>query len=162
MKVPPGVTVKQVRFENVLIRDPVADGISNGGTGDINSYVVANCAEFGRTRVRSSIEFSRLPDNVVITGFIGPLIEIETNGASPTLKRVHISNSSVEILDPAAHPADGRSNRLTAGGRLSASTILYPYDASSEARRPGSGRRTRARWRLGRAADGASLRPSRG
>jgi hypothetical protein len=45
----------------------------------------------------------------VITGFIGPLIEIETNGASPTLKRVHISNSTVEFLDLAAHPADGAS-----------------------------------------------------
>jgi hypothetical protein len=169
VKVPPGVTVKQVRFENIVIEDPAADGISNGGTGDINSYVVANCAEFGRTRVRSSIVFSRLPDNVLITGFVGPLIEIESNGASPTLKRVHISNCSVEVLDLAAHPADGTSklvelsidnvsatvsavfqdlllrasncrlrvpadgrwNRLSAGSRVSGSTILNPYDASA-------------------------------
>jgi hypothetical protein len=169
VKVPPGVTVKQVRFENIIIKDPAADGISNGGTGDVNSYVVANCAEFGRTRVRSSIEFSRLPDSVVITGFVGPLIEIETNAASPTPKRVHISNSTVEVLDLAAHPADavtkmvelsidnvsasawagfqdvvlrasncrlrlpaeGRWNRLCAGSRVSASTILHPYDAAS-------------------------------
>jgi hypothetical protein len=100
------VTVKQVRFDNVVIKDPAADGFSNAGTGTIRNYTVANCAEIDRSRVRSSVEFSRLPDSVVISGFNGAVIEIETNGASPTPKRVHIGNSSVERLDLAAHPLD--------------------------------------------------------
>lgn len=109
VEVPSGISVKQVRFQNVVIKDPVADGFNNCGLGTVGTYVVANCAEVDRARMRSSIQFSILPNNVIVTGFTGQKIEFETNAAVLVPTRVHYSNCLVESFDLAGFPPDANS-----------------------------------------------------
>ena len=98
-----GTTTKLLRYHNVIVKDPVADGMNNQGDGFIQNWVISNCSEIDRTRVRSSIQQSYMPDNLVITGFTGRTIESEPVAAITTAKSVHISNSTVDILDMAGN-----------------------------------------------------------
>ena len=95
----PGTTTKQLRYHNVIVKDPVADGMNNQGTGIIENWVISNCSEIDRTRVRSSIQQSYMPENLVITGFTGKSIESEPVAAITTPKNVYITNCNVDILD---------------------------------------------------------------
>jgi hypothetical protein len=99
-----GTTTKLLRYHNVIVKDPVADGMNNQGDGVILHWVINNCSEIDRTRVRRSIQCSRLAENLVITGFTvsSPVgfggIEAEPT-APTTRKTIQISNCNVPILD---------------------------------------------------------------
>ncbi len=101
---------KHVVFDNVTIKDPVADGFNNsspsGNVDKVDNYTVNNCREIERTRPRASIQFSTLPRNTIINGFSGQRIETETNTAVPSLCTYTAVNCVVEILDLAALEAD--------------------------------------------------------
>lgn len=94
-----GVTTKLLRYHNVVVKDPVADGMNNQGLGLINNWVISNCSEFDRTRTRASIQQSYMAENLVITGFTGARIESEPVATITTAKNVYISNCVVDILD---------------------------------------------------------------
>ncbi len=113
VEVPAGVTVKQMRFQNVVIKDPAADGFncSSAAGGIVNTYIVANCSVIDRTRFRSDIQFSTMPLNTIITGFRGTRIEFEPNTQQTVLCTYSVSNSTVENIDFAGFGTD-QSTRL--------------------------------------------------
>lgn len=94
-----GFTTKLLRYHNVIVKDPVADGMNNQGLGVVNNWVIANCSEIDRTRTRSSIQQSYLVDNLIITGFTGAIIETEPLDTPTYTKSVYIDNCNVERLD---------------------------------------------------------------
>lgn len=95
-----GATVKLLRYHNVVIKDPVADGINNQGQGLVENMVISNCAEIDRTRTRSSIQFSVFPECTTITGFVGPVIEAEASSDASTYpKQIAMSNCQIQKLD---------------------------------------------------------------
>jgi hypothetical protein len=99
-----GFTTKLLRYYNVIVKDPVADGMNNQGDGVILHWVINNCSEIDRTRVRRSIQQSRMAENLVITGFTvsSPVGQggIEAEPTTPTSRKVvQISNCNVPILD---------------------------------------------------------------
>jgi hypothetical protein len=98
-----GTTTKVLKYSNLLIKDPVADGMNNQGIGTIQNWVISNCSEIDRTRVRSSVQMSYFPENLVITGFTGYSIESEPVAAITTLKTITINGCSVDLLDMAGH-----------------------------------------------------------
>ncbi len=104
----PNAAVKMIRFHNVVIKDPAADGISFASAVEdrCSYFVVDNCAVLDRTRLRSDIQFGTFPKNAVITGFAGDVIEAEPVSGSTTSKRVQISNSNVNRLDFGSNVAD--------------------------------------------------------
>lgn len=105
---PTAGTIEHVRFSNIVIRDPAADGFncSHTGTGTVVNYVVNNCAVVDRTRVRSDITFATLPERAVIDGFYGEVIEIECVSPTAGPVRTLISNCNVNRLDIASHSSD--------------------------------------------------------
>jgi hypothetical protein len=102
-----GTTVKLLRYHNVIVKDPVADGMNNQGTGEVYDWVISNCSEIDRTRVRRSIQCSRLVNNLTITGFTVSSPNNEQGGieqeppvaAVATPRRIYIANCNVPILD---------------------------------------------------------------
>lgn len=102
-----GTVTKLLRYHNVIIKDPVADGMNNQGDGQVYNWVISNCSEIDRTRVRRSIQCSRLVDNLTITGFTVSALNDEQGGieqeppvsAVATPRRIYISNCNVPILD---------------------------------------------------------------
>jgi hypothetical protein len=94
-----GVTTKLLRYHNVVVKDPVADGMNNQGLGIVNNWTILNCAEIDRTRTRSSIQQSYLVDNLIVTGFTGRVIEAEPLNAPTYVKNVFINNCNLERLD---------------------------------------------------------------
>jgi hypothetical protein len=102
-----GFTTKLLRYHNVIVKDPVADGMNNQGNGVILHWVINNCSEIDRTRTRRSIQQSRMAENLVITGFTvsSPVGfgGIEAEPIAPTSRKVvQISNCNVPILDCAS------------------------------------------------------------
>jgi hypothetical protein len=96
-----GTTTKLLRYHNVIVKDPVADGMNNQGTGIISNWVISNCSEIDRTRARSSIQQSYMADNLVVTGFTGASIESEPVSPVTSPKTVRVSNSVLSVLDMA-------------------------------------------------------------
>lgn len=105
-----GTTTKLIKYENLIIKDPVADGMNVQATGRIKNWVIDHCAELDRTRVRSSIQMSYLPDKVTISGFVGKTIEAEPLASNTYVDKaqIQISNSHIEILDAAGAGATDR------------------------------------------------------
>jgi hypothetical protein len=100
-------SAKSVVFDNVLFKDPTADSMNNVSKGTIDSFTVVNCKEIDRTRVRSSIQFSRLPPRIVISNFTGAKIETE-NLTELTVDTVfNISDCVVEGIDIAMNSPSG-------------------------------------------------------
>lgn len=96
-----GTTTKLLKYSGVIVKDPVADGMNNQGTGIISNWVIENCSEIDRTRVRSSIQQSYMAENLCISCFTGDSIESEPTAATTSIKNVFISNSTVSRLDMA-------------------------------------------------------------
>ncbi len=93
-----GFALRNVIFDNVFIKDPAADGFNNSGTGTIELYKVLNCREIDRTRVRSSIQMSYMPDHLIVDNFIGDSIESEASTEN-TGAKIDIMNSKINTLD---------------------------------------------------------------
>jgi hypothetical protein len=95
------VTVGHCRFPGLIIKDPVADGINIAPNvlATIDTVQINDFLEIDRTRTRSSIECSNLPNSLVITGARCSRIETETLNPSTTTKRILISNCHVDVLD---------------------------------------------------------------
>lgn len=106
-------TAKSVTFDNVLFKDPTADSMNNVSKGTIESFTVSNCKEIDRTRVRSSIQFSRLPPRIIVSNFTGAKIETE-NLTDLTVDTVFtISDCAVEGIDIAmSSPAGEEFGKL--------------------------------------------------
>jgi len=106
-------TAKSVTFDNVLFKDPTADSMNNVSKGTIESFTVSNCKEIDRTRVRSSIQFSRLPPRIVVSNFTGAKIETE-NLTDLTVDTVFtISDCAVDGIDIAmSSPAGEEFGKL--------------------------------------------------
>lgn len=94
-----GTTIKLVRYDNVVIKDPVADGMNNQDVGTIRDFIISNSSEIDRTRTRSSIQMSKIPENLVITNFTGFAIETENTTTLTARKSMQISNARVQLLD---------------------------------------------------------------
>lgn len=107
-----GKTVKRFLFENVHLRDPVADGINNGSSGTVGELKILGYTVTDRTRVRSDVEMSILPEVLIIEGMKGHVIEFETNVAAATYKRIAISNCVLERLDILGLAADNVSGNV--------------------------------------------------
>jgi hypothetical protein len=120
-----GTTTKLLRYHNVTVKDPVADGMNNQDVGIIQNWVISNCSEIDRTRVRSSIQQSHMAENLVITGFSGQRIESEPVANLTTEKTVLISNSRLEILDMA-----GRGDNSLAKYFISNTTVSQDMNVS--------------------------------
>ena len=101
-----GVTVKLVRFHNVIFKDPNADGIKNSShpTATILDLVVSNCHEIDRTTFRSGIQMSRMPHRLTVTGYTGARIEVEEDIAHSYDRRITLSNCHVNKIDIGFHP----------------------------------------------------------
>lgn len=101
-------TIKQVRIDNVIVRDPIADGFncSHTGTAEVLMFGVNNCAVIERARTRSDIVLATLPVATVITGFNGDVIESEAEFAAGQPKKMLISNCHVNRLDIITHTDD--------------------------------------------------------
>jgi hypothetical protein len=98
---PAGLTIGHCRFPGLIIKDPVADGIniSPNATAVIDSVQINDFLEIDRTRTRSSIECSNLPNSLIVTGARCKRIETETLNPATVTKRIMLSNCHVEILD---------------------------------------------------------------
>jgi hypothetical protein len=120
-----GTTTKLLRYHNVIVKDPAADGMNNQDVGIIQNWVISNCSEIDRTRVRSSIQQSHMAENLVITGFAGQRIESEPVANLTTEKTVLISNSRLEILDMA-----GRGDNSLARYFISNTTVSQDMNVS--------------------------------
>jgi hypothetical protein len=98
---PAGISIAHCRFPGLIIKDPAADGIniSPSSTGSIDSVQINDFLEIDRTRVRSSIECSRLPNSLVVTGAKCHRIESEPVSVSTTPKKILLANCDIEILD---------------------------------------------------------------
>lgn len=102
-----GTVTKLLRYHNVIVKDPVADGMNNQGDGEVYNWIISNCSEIDRTRKRRSIQCSRLVNNLTITGFTVSAPSDEEGGieqeppvaASAIPRRVYITNCNVSILD---------------------------------------------------------------
>ncbi len=93
-----GSTLRNMIFDNVTIKDPAADGFNNSGSGTVELYKVINCREVDRTRVRSSIQMSYMPDHLIVDNFVGDSIEAEIL-AENTGAKMDIINTKVNIMD---------------------------------------------------------------
>jgi len=98
--------IQTVRFNGLIIKDPTADGLNVGSTGVIDMWVCENCQAIDRTRTRRDIQFSRLPDRVLIDNFVQiptdpALGGIETENLTNLTyeKTANISNCNVENID---------------------------------------------------------------
>lgn len=102
-----GTVTKLLRYHNVIVKDPVADGMNNQGTGEVYDWIISNCSEIDRTRKRRSIQCSRLVNNLTITGFTVSAPNDEEGGIEQepplvslsTPRRIYITNCNVPILD---------------------------------------------------------------
>jgi len=105
---PTAGTLKLVRFSNVTIRDPAADGFNSSfkGTASVLDFVVTDCSVIERRRLRSDICFVSLPAAAHVDRFRGDVIEIEA--VAPTQGKVQLrySNCAVKRLDFLAHTSD--------------------------------------------------------
>lgn len=108
----PTALVKQIRFDNVIIKDPAADGFNASGTTEdmIDTYVVNNCAATDRTRVRNDICFTRLPKNAIITGFRGSIIDTEENAGTATKKRILLDNCRTDGIALSGFASDAKES----------------------------------------------------
>jgi hypothetical protein len=95
------VKVGHCRFPGLIIKDPAADGINiaPAATATVDTVQINDILEIDRTRVRASIECSRLPNSLIVTGAKCHRIECETISPSATPKKILLANCDVEILD---------------------------------------------------------------
>jgi hypothetical protein len=93
-----GRTTKLLKYSNVTIKDPVADGMNNQGTGTLVAWTIADCSEIDRTRTRASIQQSYMAQNLLIDNFTGQRVESEPLAGSGN-GNIVITNSVIEILD---------------------------------------------------------------
>ena len=93
-----GFELGSIIYNNVLVKDPVADGFNNSGTGLVKLFKVVNCQELDRNRVRSSIQFSHIPLLVFVDNFSGHSIESE-DLTKDKIGSLQINNATIERLD---------------------------------------------------------------
>ena len=76
--------ISEVRFENLTVRDSVADACNVGGSGSnyVGDIIVSNVRTFDRTRVRSDVTVTCSYDSLSISNSIIDKFEIETNGVA--------------------------------------------------------------------------------
>lgn len=105
---PTAGTVKLVRFRNVIIKDPAADGFncSFRGTASVLEFVVDNCSVTDRSRVRSDVCFVSLPISAHVNGFTGDVMEVEAVAPSAQKIKLLYTNCKVKRLDFIAHTQD--------------------------------------------------------
>jgi hypothetical protein len=94
-----GFTCKHFSLENVIFKDPAADGVNHAGTGTTEKFTALGCKGFDRTRTRSDIQFSTMPLEVIISDYVGHSIETENLVALSQDTTVSISNCIIEKLD---------------------------------------------------------------
>lgn len=94
-----GNELETILFENVTIHDPAADGFNNSSNG-VKHYRVINCSVTGRTRARSDVQMSRMPQYLIVSGFTGSSIESEDiNKLNGSATYFMLSDTVVERLD---------------------------------------------------------------
>lgn len=94
-----GNSLENILFDHVTIHDPAADGFCNASNG-VKHFRVTNCSVTGRTRVRSDIQMSRMPQQLIVSGFTGSTIEAEDiNKLDGFATSFILSDSVVETLD---------------------------------------------------------------
>jgi hypothetical protein len=98
-----GFTTKLLEYNNVIIKNRIADGMNNQGVGRITDWKITDCSDDRiRLYTRSSIQQSRMADTLTITNFVGESIESEPTLVPTVPGKVIIDGCSVERLDAAA------------------------------------------------------------
>lgn len=94
-------TLNLFSAHNIILKDRVADGISNQGAGTVKVHSCINIHEppQEQTRTRSTIQFSYLPLTTIISHVTGHQIEMEPITVSDEPRKMYVSNCVLNQVD---------------------------------------------------------------